>query len=157
MEHNVLLLHQLSITLPTKIRVSILMTILNPTEITLHQQSKLLEIAFDDGSRYRLPYEFLRVHSPSAAVRGHGPSQEVLQVGKQDVNVIDVQPVGSYAIKLTFDDGHNTGLYSWDYLNELGKYQDALWHEYLSKMAEAGENRAPHHSVEILDKSEEIK
>ena len=157
MEHNVLLLHQLSITLPTKIRVSILMTILNPTEITLHQQSKLLEIAFDDGSRYRLPYEFLRVHSPSAAVRGHGPSQEVLQVGKQDVNVIDVQPVGSYAIKLTFDDGHNTGLYSWDYLNELGKYQDALWHEYLCKLAEAGESRVLHHPVDLLDKPEEIK
>ncbi len=157
MEHNVLLLHQLSITLPTKIRVSILMTILNPTEITLHQQSKLLEIAFDDGSRYRLPYEFLRVHSPSAAVRGHGPSQEVLQVGKQDVNVIDVQPVGSYAIKLTFDDGHNTGLYSWDYLNELGKYQDALWHEYLGKLAEAEESRVPHHPVDLLDKPEEIK
>ena len=157
MEHNVLLLHQLSITLPTKIRVSILMTMLNPTEITLHQQSKLLEIAFDDGSRYRLPYEFLRVHSPSAAVRGHGPSQEVLQVGKQDVNVIDVQPVGSYAIKLTFDDGHNTGLYSWDYLNELGKDKDALWHEYLRKLAEAGESRVPNHPVEVFDKPEEIK
>ena len=133
------------------------MTMLNPTEITLHQQSKLLEIAFDDGSRYRLPYEFLRVYSPSAAVRGHGPSQEVLQVGKQYVNVIDVQSIGSYAIKLTFDDGHNTGLYSWDYLNELGKYQDGLWHEYLSKLAEAGESRVPHHSVDLLDKPEEIK
>lgn len=133
------------------------MTMLNPTEITLHQQSKLLEIAFDDGSRYRLPYEFLRVYSPSAAVRGHGPSQEVLQVGKQYVNVIDVQSIGSYAIKLTFDDGHNTGLYSWDYLNELGKYQDGLWQEYLSKLAEAGESRVPHHPVDLLDKPEEIK
>ena len=133
------------------------MTMLNPTEITLHQQSKLLEIAFDDGSRYRLPYEFLRVYSPSAAVRGHGPSQEVLQVGKQYVDVIDVQSIGSYAIKLTFDDGHDTGLYSWDYLNELGKYQDGLWHEYLSKLAEAGESRVPHHSVNLLDKPEEIK
>ena len=133
------------------------MTMLNPTEITLHQQSKLLEIAFDDGSRYRLPYEFLRVYSPSAAVRGHGPSQEVLQVGKQYVDVIDVQSIGSYAIKLTFDDGHDTGLYSWDYLNELGKYQDGLWHEYLSKLAEAGESRVPHHSVDLLDKPEEIK
>ena len=153
MEHDVLLLPQLfMITLPNKICASILMTMLNPTEITLHQQSKLLEIAFDDGSRYRLPYEFLRVHSPSAAVRGHGPSQEVLQVGKQDVNVIDVQPVGSYAIKVTFDDGHNTGLYSWDYLNELGKYQDALWHEYLCKLAEAGESRVPHLPDDVLDK-----
>lgn len=130
---------------------------MHPTEITLHQQSKLLEIAFSDGSSYRLPYEFLRVHSPSAAVRGHGPSQEVLQVGKQDVNVVDVQPVGSYAIKLTFDDGHNTGLYSWDYLSELGKYQDALWHEYLRKLEEAGESRAPHRPAESSDKTGEIK
>ena len=153
MEHDVLLLpHLFMITLPNKICASILMTMLNPTEITLHQQSKLLEIAFDDGSRYRLPYEFLRVHSPSAAVRGHGPSQEVLQIGKQDVSVIDVQPVGSYAIKVTFDDGHNTGLYSWGYLHELGKYQDALWHEYLCKLAEAGESRVPHLPDDALDK-----
>ncbi|MFZ1546827.1 MAG: DUF971 domain-containing protein [Candidatus Nitrotoga sp.] len=153
MEHDVLLLPQLfMITLPNNICASILMTMLNPTEITLHQQSKLLEVAFDDGSRCRLPYEFLRVHSPSAAVRGHGPSQEVLQVGKQDVNVIDVQPVGSYAIKVTFDDGHNTGLYSWDYLSELGKYQDALWHEYLCKLAEAGESRVPHLPDDVIDK-----
>ncbi len=120
-----------------------LMSTLNPTEITLHQESKLLEVAFDDGSRYRLPYEFLRVHSPSAAVRGHGPSQEVLQVGKQNVGVLDVQSVGSYAIKIVFDDGHNTGLYSWTLLSELGRHQDALWSEYLRKLAEAGASRAP--------------
>ena len=137
----------------TKLCAPFLMNMLNPSEITLHQQSKLLEIAFDNGSRYRLPYEFLRVHSPSAAVRGHGPSQAVLQVGKQNVNVTDIQPVGSYAIKVTFDDGHNTGLYSWDYLNELGKYQDALWNEYLCKLAEAGESRVPHHPDDALDKS----
>ena len=116
----------------------------NPSEITLHQQSSLLEIAFDDGARYRFPYEFLRVHSPSAEVRGHGPGQEVLQVGKKNVRLLDVQPSGSYAIKLTFDDGHDTGLYTWDYLHGLGKYQDALWHDYLRRLEDAGEGRDPH-------------
>ena len=120
-----------------------MITMLNPTEITLHQQSKQLEIAFDDGARYRLPYEFLRVYSPSAEVRGHGPGQEVLQVGKQDVNILDVEPVGSYAIKLTFDDGHDSGLYTWKYLHELGKYQDAMWYDYLRKLEEAGKSREP--------------
>ena len=115
----------------------------NPTEITLHQQSGQLEIAFDDGARYRLPFEFLRVHSPSAEVRGHGVGQEVLQVGKQNVKLLNVEPVGSYALKMTFDDGHDSGLYTWDYLHELGKYQDALWHDYLRKMEEAGESRDP--------------
>ena len=88
----------------------------SPTEITLHQQSEILEIAFDDGARYRLPFEFLRVYSPSAEVRGHGPGQEVLQVGKKGVKITDVEPTGSYALKLTFDDGHDSGLYSWKYL-----------------------------------------
>lgn len=115
-----------------------------PTEITLHQQSKQLEIAFDDGARYSLPFEFLRVHSPSAEVRGHGPGQEVLQVGKKNVAVLNVEPVGSYAIKLDFDDGHDSGLYTWEYLHELGKYQDAMWHDYLRKLEEAGESREPH-------------
>lgn len=113
----------------------------NPTDIILHQQSKALEIAFDDGARYSLPYEFLRVYSPSAEVRGHGPGQEVLQVGKEGVNLIEAEPVGSYALKLAFDDGHDTGLYTWDYLHELGKYQDAMWHEYLHKLEEAGASR----------------
>lgn len=113
----------------------------SPTEITLHQQSQVLEIAFDDGARYRLPFEFLRVFSPSAEVRGHGPGQEVLQVGKQGVKIIDVEPTGSYALKLTFDDGHDSGLYSWTYLQELGKYQDAMWHKYLEQLAAAGESR----------------
>ncbi|MBI5435747.1 MAG: DUF971 domain-containing protein [Nitrosomonadales bacterium] len=115
----------------------------NPTEITLHQQSRQLEIAFDDGARYHLPFEFLRVHSPSAEVRGHGVGQEVLQVGKQNVNLLNVEPVGSYALKMTFDDGHDSGLYTWEYLHELGKYQDALWHDYLRKLEEAGESREP--------------
>lgn len=116
---------------------------MNPTEITLHQQSRILELAFDDGSRYKLPFEFLRVFSPSAEVRGHGPGQEVLQTGKLDVMLTGVEPVGSYAIKLTFDDGHDTGLYTWDYLAELGKYQDGMWHDYLSKLEAAGESRKP--------------
>ncbi len=115
----------------------------SPTEITLHQQSEILEIAFDDGARYRLPFEFLRVFSPSAEVRGHGPGQEVLQVGKQGVKIIDVEPTGSYALKLTFDDGHDSGLYSWAYLNELGQYQDAMWQKYLEQLEAAGERREP--------------
>jgi DUF971 family protein len=112
-----------------------------PTEITLHQQSKALEIAFEDGSRYKLPFEFLRVYSPSAEVRGHGPGQETLQVGKRNVLLTEVEPAGSYAIKLIFDDGHDSGLYTWEYLYELGKYHDAMWQEYLNKMEEAGASR----------------
>ncbi|MEJ1958694.1 MAG: DUF971 domain-containing protein [Nitrosomonadales bacterium] len=114
-----------------------------PTEIILHQQSGQLEIAFDDGARYHLPFEFLRVHSPSAEVRGHGVGQEVLQVGKRNVKLIEVTPVGSYALKLAFDDGHDSGLYTWDYLRELGKNQDARWSTYLRQMKEAGESRDP--------------
>jgi DUF971 family protein len=114
-----------------------------PTEITLHQHSRQLEIAFGDGSRFRLPFEFLRVHSPSAEVRGHGLGQEVLQTGKQDVNVTGVEPVGSYAMKITFDDGHDTGLYSWEYLLHLGQHHDELWKAYLHKMNEAGASRKP--------------
>jgi DUF971 family protein len=115
-----------------------------PTEITLHQKSKMLEVAFDDGARYRLPFEFLRVYSPSAEVRGHGLGQEVLQVGKQDVNLTEVVPTGSYALKLIFDDGHDSGLYTWEYLYELGKHQDAKWRDYLRQMEEAGESRESH-------------
>ena len=112
-----------------------------PTEITLHQKSKQLEIAFDDGARYRLGYEFLRVHSPSAEVRGHGPGQEVLQTGKQDVNVLGVEPVGSYAMKIVFDDGHDTGLYTWEFIRHLGDHQDALWQEYLQRIEASGASR----------------
>jgi DUF971 family protein len=115
-----------------------------PTEITLHQKSKTLEIVFDDGVRYTLPFEFLRVYSPSAEVRGHGQGQEVLQAGKQNVNLTDVTPVGSYALKLTFNDGHDSGLYTWDYLYALGEHQDAKWRDYLRRMEEAGESREPH-------------
>jgi len=112
-----------------------------PTEITLHQQSKVLEIAFKDGARYKLAFEFLRVSSPSAEVRGHGPGQETLQVGKRDVLLTDVEPAGNYAIKLTFDDGHDSGLYTWEYLRELGQHQDALWHDYLQKLEAGGQRR----------------
>lgn len=112
-----------------------------PTEITLHKQSKQLEIAFDDGARYRLPFEFLRVNSPSAEVRGHGAGQEVLQVGKMNVNLLDVEPTGSYALKLIFDDGHDSGLYTWEYLHELGQNQDEMWKNYLHALEAAGKSR----------------
>ncbi|GAO37467.1 hypothetical protein SCT_2897 [Sulfuricella sp. T08] len=112
-----------------------------PTEIKLHQKSRMLEIAFSDGQRFELPCEFLRVYSPSAEVRGHGPGQEVLQVGKKNVEITDVQPVGSYAVQLVFSDGHDSGLYSWDYLHDLGVRQEALWKQYLDRMNEAGARR----------------
>jgi len=114
-----------------------------PTEITLHQQSRTLAVAFDDGARFSLPFEFLRVLSPSAEVRGHGPGQEVLQVGKRDVLVTAAEPMGSYAIQLTFDDGHDTGLYTWEYLYELGSNQEKMWQDYLRQLEEAGESRDP--------------
>ena len=112
-----------------------------PTAIKLHQQSRVLEIAFADGHEFRLPYEFLRVYSPSAEVRGHGPGQEVLQVGKREVTIKEVEPVGHYAIRPTFSDGHDTGIYSWEYLYELGERQDELWQRYLERMEEAGASR----------------
>ena len=112
----------------------------HPTDIVLHQKSRHLEITFDDGGHFSLPFEFLRVFSPSAEVRGHGPGQETLQIGKQDVMITDIEPVGAYAIKLVFDDGHDTGLYSWEYLHELGEHQQTLWQEYLRKR-EASEMR----------------
>jgi DUF971 family protein len=114
-----------------------------PSEIKLHQKSRVLEIAFSDGRRFELPCEFLRVYSPSAEVRGHGPGQEVLQVGKKNVEITDIQPVGSYAVKLVFSDGHDSGLYSWDYLHDLGVNQEALWKQYLERMSVAGANREP--------------
>jgi len=113
----------------------------SPTEIKLHQKSRVLEIAFGDGRRFRLPFEFLRVYSPSAEVRGHGPGQEVLQVGKKDVDITNIEPVGSYAVQLTFSDGHDSGLYSWDYFYNLGENQDAMWARYLERLQEAGASR----------------
>jgi DUF971 family protein len=112
-----------------------------PTGITLHQKSRVLEIAFSDGRSFRLPYEFLRVYSPSAEVRGHGPGQEVLQTGKREVEIRALEAVGSYAVQPQFSDGHNTGIYSWDYLYELGESQDKLWSQYLERLAAAGASR----------------
>jgi len=112
-----------------------------PTDIKLHQKSRLLEITFDDGSHFELPCEYLRVYSPSAEVRGHGPGQEVLQLGKENVNITAIEPVGNYAVQLDFDDGHNTGIYSWDTLYTLGKEKDALWAEYLARLEKAGHQR----------------
>jgi len=112
-----------------------------PAGITLHQKSRLLEIAFSDGRTFKLPYEFLRVQSPSAEVTGHGPGQEVLQVGKKNVEIRSLDPVGSYAVQPTFSDGHATGLYSWKYLYHLGENQEKLWAEYLDKLAKAGASR----------------
>jgi len=112
-----------------------------PTEIRLHQKSRELEIVFDDKHHFRLSCEYLRVHSPSAEVRGHGPGQEVLQVGKKNVEITAIEPVGTYAVKLVFSDGHDTGLYSWDYLHDLGLKQDEYWKSYLARMGRAGASR----------------
>lgn len=114
-----------------------------PTEIKLHKQSRYMEIAFDDGSRFELPFEFLRVFSPSAEVRGHGPGEEVLQVGKRDVDITHVEPVGHYAVVLVFSDKHDSGIYSWDYLHDLGVNQTRYWQAYLDRLEAAGESREP--------------
>jgi DUF971 family protein len=112
-----------------------------PTQITLHQKSRVLEIAFTDGRGFRLPYEYLRVYSPSAEVRGHGPGQEVLQTGKRNVEIRSMEAVGSYAVQPVFSDGHSTGIYSWDYLYDLGEDQDRLWAEYLKRLESNGGSR----------------
>lgn len=112
-----------------------------PTDINLHQKSRVLEIVFDDGARFELPCEYLRVYSPSAEVQGHGPGQEVLQVGKEKVNITGIEPVGNYAIKLEFDDDHDSGLYSWETLYALGAGQEELWADYLRRLQEAGHQR----------------
>jgi DUF971 family protein len=114
-----------------------------PTEIKLHQRSRVLEIAFADGKSFRLPCEFLRVYSPSAEVRGHGPGQEVLQTGKREVEIARVEPVGQYAVQLHFSDGHATGIYSWDLLYDYGVNQDEMWRRYLKRVEEAGASREP--------------
>ena len=114
-----------------------------PTEIKLHQKSRILDITFSDGKTFPFPCEFLRVYSPSAEVSGHGPGQEVLQTGKKMVSIVKIEPVGNYAIQLNFTDGHNTGLYSWDLLYNLGLNQDKMWQRYLQRMDEAGASREP--------------
>lgn len=122
-----------------------------PTDIVLHQKSRLLEIAFEDGARFSLPCEFLRVYSPSAEVRGHGPGQETLPLGKENVNIARIEPVGNYAVKLCFDDGHDTGLYSWEWLYHLGSEQERLWKEYLARLAKAGHVRKTAETAAVPD------
>ena len=114
-----------------------------PAEIKLHQVSRMLEITFDNGKTFNFPCEFLRVYSPSAEVRGHGKGQETLQVGKKNVEIKAVEPVGNYAVLLTFSDGHNTGIYSWDLLYDYGARQDELWAQYLTRLQQAGKSREP--------------
>lgn len=117
------------------------MTAARPVEIHLHKASRVLEVAFDDGRSFRYTSEYLRVHSPSAEVAGHGPGQEVLQVGKEDVAITGVEQVGNYAVQLEFDDGHNSGIYTWDYLYRLGADHEQNWNRYLKRLAEAGHRR----------------
>jgi DUF971 family protein len=109
-----------------------------PTEIKLRSRSRVLDVAFDDGTRFELPFEYLRVYSPSAEVRGHGPGQETLQLGKHEVGVRSVDPVGNYAVRIVFDDGHDTGLYTWGYLHELGRTHAENWQRYLDRLAKLG-------------------
>lgn len=112
-----------------------------PTDIVLHNASKVLEIAFDDGSRFRIPFELMRVFSPSAEVQGHGPGQEVLQTGKRHVGIIALEQVGHYAVQPSFSDGHNSGIFSWDYLHHLGQHQADLWSQYEQRLQAAGVDR----------------
>ena len=112
-----------------------------PLELKLHQTSRVLEISFADGKHFMLPYEFLRVYSPSAEVRGHGHGQEVLQIGKKNIEITNIEPVGGYAVVLIFSDGHDSGIYSWDYFYKLGMHQDEMWQEYLNRMEQAGASR----------------
>lgn len=109
-----------------------------PTEIKLHRKSRVIELVYQDDRAYRLSFEFLRVHSPSAEVRGHGPGQEILQTDKQDVDIVQLEAVGQYAVRPIFSDGHDSGLYSWDYLRHLCLHQDELWQAYLERLAAAG-------------------
>ena len=117
------------------------MAIAVPIKIELHQKSKILEIEFDDGQHFELSCEYLRTHSPSAEVQGHGPGQEVLQIGKEDVNITAIEPVGNYAVQLVFDDNHDSGIFSWDHLYDLGINKEANWKRYLERLEEAGHKR----------------
>ncbi len=112
-----------------------------PTALTLHQASRVLEIGFDDGALFRIPFELMRVYSPSAEVQGHGPGQETLQTGKRDVDIVNLAPVGHYAVQPSFSDGHETGIFAWGYLYKLGSEQAALWARYEQRLAEAGVSR----------------
>lgn len=112
-----------------------------PTALTLHGRSRLLEVGFSDGMSFRIPFELLRVYSPSAEVQGHGPGQEVLQTGKREVDILEIEPVGNYAVKPRFSDGHDSGLFTWAYLYQLGRDQDRLWADYLQRLQRAGMDR----------------
>jgi len=112
-----------------------------PESLTVHGQTKVLEIGFSDGAQFRIPFELMRIYSPSAEVQGHGPGQEVLQTGKRQVTVIDIEPVGNYAVKPTFSDGHDSGLFTWEYLYFLGDQQAALWQQYEERLQAAGTDR----------------
>ncbi len=114
-----------------------------PVEIKLHQKSRFMEISYSDGQRFELPFEFLRVYSPSAEVRGHGPGQETLQIGKREVTIVTLDPVGAYAVQPHFSDGHSTGIYSWDYLYELGSNRESRWRDYLQRLKDANASRDP--------------
>ena len=113
----------------------------SPTDITVHSQSRVLEVVFSDGARYRIPFELMRIYSPSAEVQGHGPGQEVLQTGKRQVGLVGLEPVGNYAVQPSFSDGHDTGIFSWDYLYFLGSQQDKLWDDYAQRLTQAGVER----------------
>jgi DUF971 family protein len=112
-----------------------------PTDITVHSQSRVLEVAFSDGARFRIPFELMRIYSPSAEVQGHGPGQEVLQTGKREVDLVGLEPIGNYAVQPSFSDGHDTGLFSWDYLYFLGSEQERLWADYEKRLKDAGVER----------------
>jgi DUF971 family protein len=112
-----------------------------PLDITVHSQSRVLEVSYSDGSQFRIPFELMRVYSPSAEVQGHGPGQEILQTGKREVELSALEPVGNYAVQPVFSDGHDTGIFSWDYLYFLGSEQDRLWNEYLARLRMAGVER----------------
>lgn len=112
-----------------------------PVELTVHGASRVLDIAFSDGARFRIPFELMRVYSPSAEVQGHGPGQDVLQTGKREVEILALEPVGNYAVQPTFSDGHDSGIYTWDYLYFLGSQQEALWAEYMARLEAAGLDR----------------
>jgi DUF971 family protein len=114
-----------------------------PTAFTVHSQSRVLEVSFSDGATFKIPFELMRVYSPSAEVKGHGPDQEVLQTGKQDVTVVELTPIGNYAVKPVFSDGHDTGLFTWEYLYQLGEQQTQLWGDYLHRLEAAG---VPHNA-----------
>jgi DUF971 family protein len=113
----------------------------NPTRVVVHQASRTLEVAFDDGATFVLPFELLRVYSPSAEVQGHGPGQETLQTGKREVAIVALEPVGHYAVQPTFSDGHSSGIFAWGYLYELGQRQEQFWADYLARLEAAGADR----------------